>query len=118
LFTCPIAKGATQPIIEQPSTARNPSDCRLKVLHIEDDEDFAEVIRGGLKPFAYVQSVTRLTNTTAALDAGPLDVIILDWIFPNGDAGSLLEQIFTTQPLTRVMTLTSDGGREHDPRIW
>jgi PAS domain S-box-containing protein len=116
-FTCPLADAGSGAETEQDQQTVRPDGQRLRVLHLEDDEDFAEVIRMGLSPFADVQSVTRLTKARAALNRGPLDVIILDWTLPDGDAAHLLEDILAAQPTARIVSLTSDGSRKVDARV-
>ena len=77
----------------------------------------AEVLREGLRPFADVHNVTRLNEVHEALSAGPLDVIILDWTVPDGDAAAVLDDIAELQPTARVVGLTSDAAREKDSRV-
>ena len=76
-----------------------------------------EVLREGLRPFADVQNVTRLNEVHDALSAGPLDVIILDWTVPDGDAAAVLDDIAELQPTARVVGLTSDAARARDSRV-
>lgn len=116
-FTCPIAPDEIADAPIRDTDTKVPQGQRLKVLHLEDDEDFAEVIRTGLSPFADVESVTRLNKARAAIRDGPLDVIILDWTLPDGDASVLLEDILIAQPSARIVSLTSDGGRKKDSRV-
>ena len=116
-FTCPIAKGIEAPEHTQFFGPENPTDRRLKILHVEDDEDFAEVIRAGLDGVADVKNVTRLTKARKMLGEGPLDVIILDWTLPDGDAAVLLEEIGRTQAQARIISLSSDASHNKDSRV-
>ncbi len=117
-FTCQIVEPSRKPAPPAIKQLRTKKNERLKVLHLEDDEDFAEVIRAGLKPYADVQNVTRLKDVRAMLsDGGPWDVIILDWTLPDGDAAVLLKEIVQQQPDARLVSLSSDGVREKDDRI-
>jgi CheY-like chemotaxis protein len=119
-FTCPLSTGDAEADTHHDPVLLDVNDtCRdnLKVLHLEDDEEFAEVLREGLKPFADVQNVTRLNEVHDALSAGPLDVIILDWTVPDGDAAAVLDDIAALQPKARLVGLTSDAAREKDIRV-
>ena len=116
-FTCPLATRVNGPELNDEIIARNMSQRRLKVLHLEDDEDFAEVLRAGLSPFADVTNVTRLNGMREVLDDGPYDVIILDWTVPDGDAADVLEEIGAVQPKARIVGLSSDAARKKDSRV-
>ena len=116
-FTCPLATRVNGPELNDEIVARNMSQRRLKVLHLEDDEDFAEVLRAGLSPFADVTNVTRLNGMREVLDDGPYDVIILDWTVPDGDAADVLEEIGAVQPKARIVGLSSDAARKKDSRV-
>jgi PAS domain S-box-containing protein len=119
-FTCPLATDAEgYDVLPDARTFEVIDGTRnnLRVLHLEDDEEFAEVLREGLRPFADVHNVTRLNEVHEALSAGPLDVIILDWTVPDGDAAAVLDDIAELQPTARVVGLTSDAAREKDSRV-
>lgn len=118
-FTCQIVKPSQKRAPAAIRQQRIDTNKRLKVLHLEDDEEFAEVIRAGLSPYADVQNVTRLKDVSAMLSdgQGPWDVIILDWTVPDGDASILLQEIVQQQPDARIVSLSSDGVREKDDRV-
>jgi CheY-like chemotaxis protein len=119
-FTCPLATDAEgYDVLPDARTFEviDGTKDNLRVLHLEDDEEFAEVLREGLRPFADVHNVTRLDEVHEALSAGPLDVIILDWTVPDGDAAAVLDDIAELQPTARVVGLTSDAAREKDSRV-
>ena len=119
-FTCPLATDAEgYDVLPDARTFEviDGTKDNLRVLHLEDDEEFAEVLREGLRPFADVQNVTRLNEVHDALSAGPLDVIILDWTVPDGDAAAVLDDIAELQPTARVVGLTSDAARARDSRV-
>ena len=119
-FTCPLSTDAEgYEVLPDARTFEVIDGTRnnLRVLHLEDDEEFAEVLREGLRPFADVHNVTRLNEVHEALSAGPLDVIILDWTVPDGDAAAVLDDIAELQPTARVVGLTSDAAREKDSRV-
>ena len=92
-------------------------DTKLRVLHIEDDIDFAEVIRTGLDSVAEVTNVTNLAQAQKLIGQEELDVVILDWSLPDGDARSLLEDIIRLHPEAKIISLSADNNREPDPRV-
>ncbi|MFT6091570.1 MAG: PAS domain S-box-containing protein [Sulfitobacter sp.] len=116
-FTCPITQLSEG---QAPATEKLPRPVpgkRLKVLHLEDDEDFAEVIRAGISAYADVHNVTRIRNTRGLLSDEAWDAIILDWTVPDGDASGLLDEIKEKQPNARIVVLTSDAVRAKDERV-
>ena len=116
-FTCPIAKAVEMPERPELFGPETWTGRRLQILHVEDDEDFAEVIRTGLDPLADVRNVTRVAKARKMLTEGPLDVIILDWKLPDGDATVLLEEIGRTQAHARIISLSSDAAHKKDHRV-
>lgn len=92
---------------------------RQTVLHIEDDIDFAEVVRSGLADVADVTNATTLAEARGALLAmrNGIDVLIMDWALPDGDAAILLDDIFLENPSVRVLGLSADPDRRKDPRV-
>ncbi|MEM5522224.1 CHASE domain-containing protein [Sulfitobacter sp. AS59] len=116
-FTCPIAQASEVQTPALQRSSRPEPGKRLKVLHLEDDEDFAEVIRAGISAYADVHNVTRIRNTRSLLTGETWDVIILDWTVPDGDASILLDEIIEKQPNARIVVLTSDGIRAKDERV-
>lgn len=116
-FTCPIAEAVVLPKPTALPEGKQKKNKRLKILHLEDDEDFAEVIRAGLAPHAEVENVTRLAKAHHMLRNGVWDVVILDWTVPDGDAAVLLGDIHKFQPKARVISLTSDAVRVKDSRV-
>jgi signal transduction histidine kinase/CheY-like chemotaxis protein len=122
-FTCPLAKDQIVKVSDQTEGVNLTSDIlpdaqkRLRILHLEDDEDFAEVIRVGLSPVADVYNVTRLKQAREMLNAGPLDVIIIDWTIPDGDGRDLISDIKQSQPAAKIVSLTSESGPAQDSRV-
>ncbi len=116
-FTCPAAQSAA-PEAPAPRQKRlTDRNRKLRVLHIEDDRDFAEVLRAGLGDVVQVTHVTTLAAARGALDRMPLDVVILDWSLPDGDSRSLLDEISRKHPEAQVIGLSADGNRAPDPRV-
>jgi PAS domain S-box-containing protein len=92
---------------------------KREVLHIEDDADFAEIIRSGLEGVANVINVRTIATALKVLlqvDA-EFDVIILDWALPDGDASELLDTITEVHPGAYIFTLSAESDRRIEPRI-
>ena len=116
-FTCPVAESASlEASAPEPKMIVNHGE-KLRVLHIEDDLDFAEVIRTGLGKVAEVTNVTTLARARRALGKMPLDVVILDWRLPDGDARTLLDDIVRLHPSAKIIGLSADADREQDDRV-
>jgi len=116
-FTCPVSESAaSEAPVAEPKL--NVSDGeKLRVLHIEDDLDFAEVLRAGLGKVAEVTNVTSIARARRALGQLHLDVVILDWRLPDGDARALLDDIVELHPEAKIIGLSADSDREHDDRV-
>ena len=116
-FTFPIDRQA-QEHTAQPPQAPGPSRSgKLKVLHVENDCDFAEVLQSGLSEVADIRHVQSLAQARAVIARERLDVIILDWSLPDGDAVCLLDEIEGLSYPVRVVGLTSEGERRPDGRV-
>ena len=116
-FTCPIAEAETIQAPALPDAEIGERHAKLRVLHIEDDLDFAEVIRTGLDSVADVTNVTNLAQARQLIGQDELDVVILDWSLPDGDARTLLGDITRLHPTAKIISLSADNNREPDPRV-
>lgn len=118
-FTYPLSAAPTASVPQLATLSRRPKDAdRLRVLHVEDDADFAEVVRSGLNNVADIKHVRTIAAARAALAADRLDVVVLDWSLPDGDAGCLLEVIETHQPDVRIVGLSADSNTRTDDRLY
>ncbi|MGJ8546236.1 MAG: CHASE domain-containing protein [Sulfitobacter sp.] len=116
-FTCPLSKSvANAPPIKLVAQGTVPQP-RATVLHLENDRDFADVVRSGLKPHADVIHAESIRDARSILGRLNLDVILLDWSLPDGDASSLLDEILALHPEACILGLSADGERGTDPRI-
>ena len=90
---------------------------KARVLHIEDDFDFAEVVKSGLSKVADVTHAGNLEEARRYIRNGNLDMLIVDWSLPDGDASVLLDGIDESLPNVTVLGLSSDGNRRRDSRV-
>ncbi|APE44248.1 hypothetical protein BOO69_13200 [Sulfitobacter alexandrii] len=115
-FTYPLDQQAVQD--DTPPEARRVSRTgKLDVLHVEDDSDFAEVLQSGLSDVARIHHVRSIAEARIEIARHKLDVIILDWALPDGDAAILLDEIAALDHPVRVVGLSSDGERGQDGRV-
>jgi PAS domain S-box-containing protein len=117
-FTCPLATPQqvapeTVPQLPEPMAKR----ARIKVLHLEDDLDFAEVIDSGLGKVADVSHARNIAEARKRLKDERFDVIILDWTLPDGDASELLDEVYNRDKNVRFVALSADGSRSDDSRL-
>ncbi|WP_238936003.1 hybrid sensor histidine kinase/response regulator [Sulfitobacter mediterraneus] len=103
--------------IAAPNVKRLPRRGKARVLHIEDDLDFAEVVKSGLSKVADVTHAGNLEEARRCIENGNLDMLIVDWSLPDGDAAVLLDDINDRLPNVTVLGLSSDGNRRRDSRV-
>ncbi len=117
-FTIPISQNA---IVRAPTLAPSLGEMkreRFKILHVEDDHDFAEILAASLEDSADLQHAGSLAAAQKFIVGEPLDVIILDWMLPDGDASNLVAQITQMQPKAKIIGLSANGNRANDPRLF
>lgn len=118
-FTMPLAPNLlTDETPLSPPLHSVPKKNKISVLHVEDNHDFAEVVSRALGGFSKVLHAKSIATAKKIINCETLDVIILDWGLPDGDAGNLLEEILISQPQARVIALSADGERDVDPRLF
>jgi PAS domain S-box-containing protein len=116
-FTLPLSEGGTTQR-DAPSQPKEAAERKLRVLHLEDDFDFAEVIRSGLETVAEVTHVGSLAAARKVLDQDAMDVVIIDWSLPDGDATALVEEILKENPKVRILGLSADSDIRRDKRLY
>lgn len=66
---------------------------KLEVLHVENDEDLLNLIDITLSDIANVTKANNLTKAKQLIETQPFDIIILDYVFPEGTSDKLLPSI-------------------------
>lgn len=66
---------------------------KLAVLHVENDEDLLNLMDITLSDVANVTRVNNLSQAKEIIEAQPFDIIILDYVFPEGTSDKLLPTI-------------------------
>ena len=93
------------------------SDFVPRVLHIEDDADFAEVLRANFANNADITNALSLTEGKAALEREEFDLVIIDWELPDGDGHDALLVIAQHQKDVPVIGLSATDSDQDDARI-
>ena len=116
-FTCPLA--VSDDVMEWDVDSKT-SDLRadtLRVLHIEDDRDFCDVIDAGFGTAATVVAVHSLRQARGLVGRTMWDAILLDWSMPDGDASELLDTLVSKQPQAPVIVLSAETRMPQDGRV-
>ena len=117
-FTLPLADAKTMEELPVPSKPQAGLDDRkIHVLHLEDDTDFAEVIRTGLAPYAHVCTVGSIAAAENVIGKKEVDIVLIDWRLSDGDASVLLDKIELHYPRAKIVSLSADGHSRQDPRV-
>lgn len=66
---------------------------KVQILHIENDEDILSIINMTLKDIANVTGVRKLADAKKLISESAFDIIILDYIFPEGTSDKLIPAI-------------------------
>ena len=117
-FTLPLSKAEKQTIPKDDPVLIDAPGHKQAVLHVEDDPDFAEIVAESLQEHAVVSHAKSVAMARQVVLSTRLDVVILDWSLPDGDAGRLLDEIIAQQPHVRVIGLSADNDRPHDSRLF
>jgi len=87
------------------------AESRPRILHVEDNEDVAEVLAGGLGTDVCVTSARTVTDARELLARQPFDLVILDLGLPDGSGLDLLPYL---PPEVAVIVFSAD---ESDPDL-
>lgn len=116
-FTCPLVKVDALVAPRDNVRVLRTVPGRLSILHVEDDHDFADVIKAGFGKAADITHAESLSQAHAVMKSGWWDVILVDWTLPDGNATSLLDVISQHQPQAKVVGLSAQNAPMDDPRV-
>ncbi|WP_394199436.1 CHASE domain-containing protein [Litoreibacter albidus] len=83
----------------------------IEILHLEDDEDFAEIVRNSFGGFAKVTSVGTLAGARRKIRDFTYDLVIIDWELPDGRGDELLSGIEENQKNIPIFGLSAYEGK-------
>lgn len=89
----------------------------IKVLHIQDDPYFANVIMSGFDGRVDATLAKNLNEARDFLKSNRYDVIVADWSLPDGNRSELLDDFERYQPQAAVLGLSAGNAREPDKRV-
>jgi DNA-binding NtrC family response regulator len=81
----------------------------LKILLVEDDDDFRKQTVRSLLPFNEVTEASSLRQAREAIAKSSFDVAILDKSLPDGESGEIVQEIATNHPNCAIIVLTGDA---------
>ncbi len=116
-FTCPSVKVDALVTPRDNVRVLRALPARLSVLHVEDDYDFADVIKAGFGKTADIVHAGNLSRALAVMKSKRWDVVLVDWTLPDGNATSLLDVISRHQPQAKIIGLSAQNAPMNDPRV-
>jgi DNA-binding response OmpR family regulator len=82
----------------------------MRILLVEDEEKLARFLVRGLREEGHqVDHCTHVADARSRLSTLGYDVVVLDWMLPDGDGIALLEQLRRDGHRTPVLMLTARG---------
>ncbi|MHC0053453.1 PAS domain S-box protein [Actibacterium sp. D379-3] len=88
-----------------------------EILHVEDDLDFAEVLKTAFGDQANVTIATSIKEAQDCLESQAFDLVIIDWELPDGHGANLLQTTTNRQPGVPIIGLTAQDTSVSDPRV-
>lgn len=83
---------------------------KVNLLLVDDEEDFLEMLAARLVARGFSVSVARSgQEALVQVQAGGIDVVLLDVQMPGMDGIAILHEIKRMEPLVEVMMLTGQG---------
>lgn len=116
-FTCPLAQDVLAPDTVEEFAPLVHREGPLRILHIEDDRDFADVIAAGFEGLVDLSHASSLAQARGMLDQEGWNVVLVDWGLPDGNALELLDQIANEQPEASIVSLSAASTAVNDPRV-
>jgi DNA-binding response OmpR family regulator len=88
----------------------------VHVLLIEDDAQLSELLERVFREEGHESTIcATIEKAEAAFDGGSFDLVVLDWMLPDGDGLSFCARLRELRPLMPILMLTARG--EVDDRI-
>ncbi len=85
----------------------------MRILVVEDEARLAQVLLRGLREEGHtVDHTSRLADARAQLEQLSYDVVVLDWMLPDGDGLELLRGLRREGVRTPILLLTARGRTE------
>jgi len=87
----------------------------MRILIIEDEVTLNKMLAEGLKEFGYQSDVVEtLRDGEYYLDIRNYDLVLMDWMLPDGDSVDIIGNIKTNTPKTVVVVLSARDDNESE----
>ncbi len=87
----------------------------MRILIIEDEVTLNKMLAEGLKEFGYQSDVVEtLKDGEYYLDIRNYDLVLMDWMLPDGNAIDIIGNIKTNTPKTAVVVLSARDDNESE----
>jgi len=87
----------------------------MRILIIEDEVTLNKMLAEGLKEFGYQSDVVEtVKDGEYYLDIRNYDLVLMDWMLPDGDGVELIETIKSKSPKTIVVVLSARDDKESE----
>ena len=87
----------------------------MRILIIEDEVTLNKMLAEGLKEFGYQSDVVEtLKDGEYYLDIRNYDLVLMDWMLPDGDSVDIIGNIKTNTPKTVVVVLSARDDNESE----
>jgi len=87
----------------------------MRILIIEDEVTLSKTLSDGLKEFGYQNDVAEnLSDGRYFLDIRNYDLVLLDWMLPDGNGVDLVSDIKAKAPKTAVIILSARDDTERE----
>ncbi|MDA3947492.1 MAG: response regulator, partial [Helicobacteraceae bacterium] len=87
----------------------------MRILIIEDEVTLNKTLAEGLKEFGYQSDVVEtLKDGEYYLDIRNYDLVLMDWMLPDGNSVDIIPDIKTNTPKTKVVVLSARDDNESE----
>ena len=90
----------------------------MRILIIEDEVTLNKTLAEGLKEFGYQSDVVEtLKDGEYYLDIRNYDLVLMDWMLPDGNSVDIIPDIKTKTPKTKVVVLSARDDNESEINV-
>jgi len=87
----------------------------MRILIIEDEVTLSKTLSDGLKEFGYQNDVAEnLNDGRYYIGIRTYDLVLLDWMLPDGNGVDLIKEIRAVAPKTSIVVLSARDDRESE----
>lgn len=87
---------------------------KVKILHVEDDQDLLTLISVTVSDFAEITKVNTIAKAEKAIQESIYDAIIFDYMLPDGTCEKIVNDIKSTKNKNAKLLLFSAYELDHD----